>query len=199
MGESNATEGSQPSLGDRVHSFAVNHAAQQVGSGECFDLADQALRSAGARSAADYGQVTADADYRWGTAVQLADVQPGDVLQFRNYQVTVEVVVQRTKTFQDGSVEESEETRTETYSRPHHTAIVSAKLGGGQLRVWEQNAPPRGGTTPERVVRSNVLDSSGSTSTQSAVRQEPDGVVREETTTTITVTGTIWAYRPQPS
>jgi len=67
------------------------------------------------------------------------------------------------------------------------------------LRVWEQNAPPRGGTTPERVVRSNVLDSSGSTSTQSAVRQEPDGVVREETTTTITVTGTIWAYRPQPS
>jgi len=187
-----------PSLGQRVLNFATNHAGQQVGSGECFDLADQALRGAGAKSAADYGEVTADADYQWGNAVQLVDVQAGDVLQFRDYSVTIEVVVTRTKTFRDGSTEETEQTTTETYGRPHHTAIVSSRLGGGRLRVNEQNAPPRGSSTPQRVVRSNEIHTTGSTSTQTAVRQESDGTVREETTTTITVSGTIWAYRPQP-
>jgi len=188
----------EPTLGQRVHSFAINRQGQPVGRGECFDLADAALRAAGARSAADYGDVGEDTDYIWGSAVQLVDVQPGDILQFRNYEVTIEVMVTRTKTFRDGSTEESEETRTEVYGRPHHTAVVSSRLGGGRLRVLEQNAPPRGSTTPQRVVRSNELDTVGGSSTQSAVRQEPDGVVREETTTTITVTGTIWAYRPQP-
>jgi len=189
--------GQTPSLGQQVQTYAVNRVGQQVGSGECFDLADRALRAAGARSAADYGEVTADADYRWGDSVQLADLQPGDVLQFRDYEVTITVVVTSRKTFRDGSTEDSEEESTETYSRPHHTAIVSSRLGGGRLRVLEQNAPPRGGTTPQRVVRSNEIHTAGSTSTQSTVRQESDGVVRQETTTTITVTGTIWAYRPQ--
>lgn len=187
----------QPSLGQQVHTWANNRLAQQVGDGECFALADQALRASGARSAADYGQVTANADYVWGTAVQLVDVQTGDVLQFRNYSVTVEVTVTSTKTFHDGSTEETEETRTETYTRPHHTAIVSAKLSGGQLRVLEQNAPPRGSSTPERVVRSNEIHTTGSSSTETSVRQESDGTVRIETTTTITVSGTIRAYRPQ--
>ena len=187
----------QPSLGQQVHTWANNRLAQQVGDGECFALADQALRASGARSAADYGQVTANADYVWGTAVQMVDVQTGDVLQFRNYSVTVEVTVTSTKTFHDGSTEETEETRTETYTRPHHTAIVSAKLSGGQLRVLEQNAPPRGSSTPERVVRSNEIHTTGSSSTETSVRQESDGTVRIETTTTITVSGTIRAYRPQ--
>jgi hypothetical protein len=189
--------GQTPSLGQQVQTYAVNRVGQQVGSGECFDLADRALRAAGARSAADYGEVTADADYRWGDPVQLADLQPGDVLQFRDYEVTITVVVTRHKTFRDGSTEDSEDESTETYGRPHHTAIVSSRLGGGRLRVLEQNAPPRGGTTPQRVVRSNEIHTAGSTSTQSTVLQESDGVVQQETTTTITVTGTIWAYRPQ--
>ena len=188
----------QPSLGQRVQGFAVNRTGQQVGSGECFDLADQALRAAGARSAADYGTVTADADYQWGSPVDLLLVQAGDVLQFRDYAVTITVAVTATKTFSDGSTEVSEDTSTESYSRPHHTAIVSARQTGGRLQVLEQNAPPRGGTTPQRVVRSNDLDTIASNSTQNAVRQEPDGVVREQTTTTITVSGTIRAYRPQP-
>ncbi len=188
----------EPTLGQRVHTFATNRQGQPVGRGECFDLADAALRAAGARSAADYGQVSADADYVWGSPVELVDVQPGDVLQFRDYEVTIEVVVTRVKTFRDGSREESGDTSVVVYDRPHHTAIVSSRLGGGRLRVWEQNAPPSGSTTPERLVRSHDLHTVGGTSTQSAVRQEPDGVVREETTTTITVTGTIRAYRPQP-
>jgi hypothetical protein len=183
-------------LGQKVQSFALNHVAQQVGSGECFDLADQALRSAGARSAADYGEIIDDANYRWGDTVQLANVDPGDVLQFRDYSVTREVVVTETKTFNDGTTSENEQTSTTVYGRPHHTAIVSAKLTGGRLRILEQNAPPIGSSTPERVVRSREIDTRDSTSTTSGVRQESDGVVTIETTTTITVTGTIWAYHP---
>jgi hypothetical protein len=184
-------------LGQKVQTFAVNHVAQQVGSGECFDLADQALRSAGARSAADYGAVTDDADYQWGNSVQLANVEPGDVLQFRDYEVTREVVVTTTKTFRDGSTDETEQTTSTVYGRPHHTAILSAKLTGGRLRILEQNAPPIGSSTLERVVRSREIETTGSTNTTNAVRQESDGVVTIETTTTITVTGTIRAYRPQ--
>ena len=43
-------------LGDQVVAFARGKIGQCVGNGECFDLADQALRSAGAKSAADFGK-----------------------------------------------------------------------------------------------------------------------------------------------
>lgn len=134
----------QPRVGQQVHSFARNRLGQQVGNGECFDLADRSLRAAGARSAEDYGQVTPDGDYQWGDSIDLVQVQAGDVLQFRNYSVTVRVVVTQVRTFRDGSTEESEEEKWETYERPHHTAIVSQRLGGGRLRVLEQNAPSPG-------------------------------------------------------
>src|SRR5262245_54829855 len=74
-----------PSLGEQVVSFARRRRGHQVGDGQCFALADQALRGANARSAADYGTVTRDADYQWGTSVSRTDLQPGDVIQFRDY------------------------------------------------------------------------------------------------------------------
>jgi hypothetical protein len=181
-------ESTQASLGQKVVAFATNRVGQQVGSGECFDLADLALRNAGA--------IAADADYRWGTAVNLLDVQAGDILQFRNYSVTVEVVTKTKKKHFDGSEDIDEETSTETYSRPHHTAIVSAKVGATALRVFEQNAPPRGGSTSERVNRLREIDVRSSESTIPVNRQETDGIVTGETKTKITVTGTIQAYRP---
>lgn len=187
-----------PSLGNRVETWARNRLGQTVGDGECFALADQALRAAGARSAADFGTVTADADYRWGNPIELVQVQPGDVLQFRDYSVTVTVVVARVRTLRDGSTEEIEEETTETCLRPHHTAIVSARWGDGRLRVLEQNAPPGGGSTPERLVRQNEIHTWPDTSTSSRVLQEQGATVRETTTTTISASGRIWAYRPQP-
>ena len=45
-----------------------------------------------AKSAADYGKVSRNADYTWGTAVTLSDLKPGDVIQFRNYVYTSTVV-----------------------------------------------------------------------------------------------------------
>ena len=190
----------QPSLGQKVLAFATNKSGQLVGSGECFDLADKALRDAGAKSAADFGTITADANYQWGTAVDLASVQAGDILQFRNYAVNITIVTKTKKKLLKGGEESEDDTDnpgTEYYDRPHHTAIVAAKVGATALRVFEQNAPPRGGSIPERLNRLREIDIKSSSSTVAINRQETDGVVTGETKTKITVTGTIWAYRPK--
>ena len=139
--------------------------------GECFTLADNALRNAGARSAADYGAVTPDADYQWGTSVSLSDLRPGDVIQFRSYRYDREVETQHT----DGS----SETQTEFQERPHHTAIVERVGAGGAVTVLEQNAPVGAPVTRNELFFSD--------------RNETNGEVR----TSIRVTGRFWFYRPE--
>lgn len=151
----------------QVVSFAEGKSGQRVGDGECFALADQALKKAGAKSAADYGTIGDDADYKWGQQVSLADVKPGDIVQFRDYEVT------RREEEKDGSWKE----RTE--KRPHHTAIVKSVDGNGLLTVIEQNAPKGS------AVRKIQL---GFSSTSFS---------NDKTTTTLTTRGTVWFYRPQ--
>jgi hypothetical protein len=158
------------SMADQIVSYARQRLGDRVGDGECFTLVDRALRNAGARSAADYGEVTPDADYVWGTAVNLSDLRPGDVIQFRDYQFERTVVT---------SNDEGETTETETQERPHHTAIVES-VDGSTVTVLEQNAPDGA------PVSRNRLPFADSTS-------EVGG-----STTTIDVSGTWWFYRPQP-
>ena len=68
-----------------VLAYARQRVGRQVGSGECFDLADEALRNAGASSASEYGPITPTADYVWGRRVSRQEAQPGAIIQFRNY------------------------------------------------------------------------------------------------------------------
>lgn len=99
-------------LNEKVLEFAHDHVGQTVGRGECYDLAVQALRHAGARQFPPRGP---DADYVWGERLDsLDDVRPGDLLQFRNARF------EGRKRFRNGSV------LTWSYTFPHHTAIVSA-------------------------------------------------------------------------
>ena len=73
-----------------VVQFARTNLNRRVGRrGECFDLADRALRAAGALSADHYGAITRDADYVWGLRVMLSSVRPGDIVQFRNYRADI--------------------------------------------------------------------------------------------------------------
>jgi len=109
----------------RVIQFAQRQIGHRVGRGECYDLAHQALRASGARSAPDYGEITDDADYVWGESVELSDVRAGDVIQFRDYSFRI--------TRDDGSWSEEE--------RPHHTAIVASVGENGAIEVYEQNVP----------------------------------------------------------
>jgi hypothetical protein len=163
-------KGTTASMADRIVGYALRQRGERVGNGECFTLVDRALRGADARSAADHGTVTPDADYVWGTSVTLGDLRPGDVIQFRNYQYRREVVT-----------ETSSETRTteDEQERPHHTAIVQSVDGNGAVTVWEQNSPDG---SPVR--RTQLFFTSGRTTSGN-------------TTTTIRVQGTFWFYRPE--
>lgn len=163
-------KGTTASTADRIVGYARRQRGERVGNGECFTLVDRALRSADARSAADYGTITPEADYVWGTSVTLADLRPGDVIQFRNYRYRREVVTESS----------SEVTTTEDeQERPHHTAIVQSLDGNGAVTVWEQNSPDG---SPVR--RAQLFFTSGSTTSGN-------------TTTTVRVQGTFWFYRPE--
>ena len=158
-------------MSTRIVGFARRQSGSHVGDGQCFALADRALSSAGAKSASDFGTVTRDADYVWGTSIAVSDLQPGDIIQFRDYSFDRETTTEHP----DGS----SDTRTETQGRPHHTAVVEHVGAHGDATVLEQNAPPG-----SAVHRSHLYFTS-TTFTE-------DGA-----TTTITVHGTVWFYRPQ--
>jgi hypothetical protein len=166
-----ATSGSSSTPNAGVVGFARRQHGSRVGDGECFALADSALRNAHARSASDFGSVAADADYVWGTGVTFTDLQAGDIIQMRDYRYDREVNVDNP----DGSGS----TDTSFEERPHHTAVVETVNGNGSVTVLEQNAP-RGSA----VRRSNLFFTN---STTTAGRR----------TTTIRVQGTFWFYRPQ--
>ncbi len=174
--------GSDESLGARVLAYARQQAGRQVGDGECYDLADQALIRSGARSAPSFDDVTPGADYMWGTEVALRDARPGDILQFRGFNVRTSVTTRqflpdgRSYTMQNWMLDE----------REHHTAIVESNEGN-TLVVLEQNVPPLG-----RVVQRTRIPIASMT-------YDGDGIgpPRGLSTTTVQVDGTIRAYRPQ--
>lgn len=167
-----AKKSAPPAAGTNINaqvvSFAEGKSGQRVGDGECFALADQALKKAGAKSAADFGTITDEADYKWGTQVSLADVKAGDIVQFRDYEFT------RREDKDDGAWKERSE------KRPHHTAIVKSVDGNGLLTVLEQNAPKRSAVRQIQLGFSNTSFS------------------QDSTKITMTTTGSVWFYRPQP-
>jgi hypothetical protein len=163
--------GSEASMADRIVGYARQQLGARIGKGECTDLVDSALRSANVKSAADYGDLSPDADYKWGTPVTLAALQPGDVIQFRDYAYR-SVVVTRTGT---GSARQER-----GQDRPHHTAIVESVGDDGALTVLEQNAPD------------------GSPVTRTVLYFKDSTTTSGQRTTTITVKGKFWFFRPQP-
>jgi hypothetical protein len=171
-GPSAGAKTSHGTMADAIVGYAAQRLGHHEPDGQCFALVDRALREAGARSAADFGPVVSDEDYVWGTEVSLSDLTRGDVVQFRDY-VYESVVVTET----------SEGTRTEEWKegRPHHSAIVERVGENGAVTVLEQNSPDGA-----PVTRTTLYFRSG--------ESEAEG-----RTTTITVSGTLWFYRPQPA
>jgi hypothetical protein len=165
-GGSNAT-----GVADRVLGYARRQRGSRIGDGECYTFADTALTTAGARTAKDYGTVNKHADYIWGSSVSLSDLQPGDVIQMRDYRFDREVDVNNP----DGSGS----TKSDFQERPHHTVIVDTVDGNGAVTVLEQNAPKG-----SAVRRSQLFFADSTTK---------DGNRK----TTIKVQGSFWFYRPQ--
>ncbi|HTU99750.1 MAG TPA: hypothetical protein VMF13_04375 [Luteitalea sp.] len=160
-----------PSLGQRILVFASGKLNTVHGNGECFTLADDALKGSGAKSAADFGRVAPDVDYVWGTAVTRANLQPGDVLQMKNYRVDIEETIAKS----DGSAEINDIFE----ERPHHTAILESVGADGRVTVLEQNHPVGTAVTRNVLHLTNATYSSGNKSYK------------------VKVKGTFWYYRPQ--
>lgn len=164
---------STASMADQIVAYARRQAGQKVGDGECFALADRALKNAGAKSASAYCTVAPDVDYIWGDAVSPADVRAGDIIQFRDYRFDREVVTQQSGGGSDTVTDFQERT-------PHHTAIVERNDGGAAITVLEQN-----------------VDGSPVVRTQLFFKNTGPATVGNKTTT-IKVSGKFWFYRPQP-
>jgi len=100
-------------LGYKVLQFAKSQMGKQVGNGECWTLAHDALQAAGAKRP---GQELAV--YVFGTPVSLQDARAGDILQFENVRF-----VSPSGAWQ---------------SFGHHTAIVSGR-SGNVIQLIHQN------------------------------------------------------------
>jgi hypothetical protein len=186
-------EQEQLKLGQKVVTFAAGKQGRQIGRGECYDLADQALAHAGAKSAPSYGEITDDADYQWGRPIELKDVQPGDILQLRDHKITIRTDTTVKKVFANGSSEEFDKWNEQDFKRGHHTAIVDVNKGNGVLEVYEQNVKPGG----KRVQRHTLYLQNQAPTPKTETRHEGKTRVTTTTTITITVEGTVWAYRPE--
>ncbi|QHV96079.1 hypothetical protein [Spirosoma endbachense] len=113
--------------------YAANKVGHRDGDGQCWTLAEKALKNAHAKTSNDImgaDGVNSDADYVWGTETSLANLQPGDIVQFNYYTMHIDNA--------DGSW------REEGRGEPRHTAIVASVGAGGKVVVYEQNIPDGG-------------------------------------------------------
>lgn len=125
----------------KVLVWARGKLRQQVGKGECWDLAEEALKHAKAVGSADLGPSGPDKDYVWGDAVSLTDVRPGDILQFTDFAINTRIDIDIE--FDDGS-EAGSWKEDRSVRGPHHTAIVDQILSPTRFKVLEQHVKPLG-------------------------------------------------------
>jgi hypothetical protein len=105
---------SLPPLNQKVLAFAKSHKNKQVGDGECWTLAREALVAAGARVPGVNGVDVLDFGQKLGPKER---VLPGDIVQFKDARF---------------------EKRGLSWNMPHHTAIV-LKKSAGKFILLNQN------------------------------------------------------------
>ncbi len=129
------TKDALPALNAAVLEFARKNLGEQVGNGECWTLANNALVASGGRSSPSYTDYPAKGDYVWGVGVYGITVKdgsatedatarkltplPGDIVQFRDAKFA------------------GERAGGGAYSMtaPHHTAVVTAASPDGKVLV----------------------------------------------------------------
>jgi len=169
-------------LGKKIVNFAQSKVGRQVGTGECFDLAAQVLKSAGAKSADSFGKVPPDADYVWGDPVTVDKTLARDIIQFRDCKGDVTKEKEISLAFPGGEKLTYYENLSGSgiISYKHHTAVASAAIMQGSLSVLEQNVDRTGNGILEQIVRPREL----------YLKSRPVRVVRLRKKTTINQT---WA------
>jgi hypothetical protein len=168
-------------LRTKVKSYVEGKRGQQDGNGECWTLAENALKKAGAKTswelaAPDQKKNFENADYIWGKPIKLSEVKPGCILQFRNYRVDIK----RTTTSAGGG----SSWKTEYFTYNHHTAIAISAVTSNTVKVLHQNVPDDD-KKRKLVVEGTVYTGSF----------KDNG---KPTSTEIKVSGKLWAYEPLP-
>jgi hypothetical protein len=195
----NGGQKGQLSLAQKVHAYASGRFGQQVGRGDCYDLADHALKHAGAKSAPNFGKITKNANYIWGKEIKLIDARSGDILQLRKHKIKIITVKKTKKSYKKGGWDEEEKTSERDYKRGHHTAIVAENKGNGVFIIFEQHVRPPGESVVSKKVQRNTIYVTEIKNGPKKTVQMQGGVKIEVTTiTTIKVTGKMWAYRALP-
>ena len=101
--------------GSKIIAFCQFHFGRRVGDGECWSLAQKAL---------EYADCAPPIGYNFGQQIELKDVKPGDVMQFKS------------------CVFESPGSGKHFAGNPNHTAIVAGQVAGSMVPVFEQNPKP---------------------------------------------------------
>jgi hypothetical protein len=118
-----------PLLNQRILDFAIKHEGTEVGNGECWTFADEAMRSA---------NTTHPDVYVWGRALGSKErVFPGDIIQFTS------VHLQMGTSWVDLGV-------------PNHTAIVREVKSSGVYVILHQNAGTAGKVVSEMTINLNM-------------------------------------------
>ncbi len=185
-------------LNPKVLQWASGQVGKQIGAGECWDLANKALLQAGAGTSSDFGSMDADADYVWGDEVALKDALPGDILQYRDYEMTTTTTTD--VTFADGTGwSDVDDPHTETIGHPHHTSILSKNPGTGGITVLEQNYKGNKEAVRSSTIRWKDL-STQTTTTRKQMKRQDNGKMESAVvvmTVGVSMTGTLKAYRPK--
>lgn len=122
-----APQGPISGLQRKVVNFAADNIGKRVGRGECWDLADQALRAAGAEP---------PRGYTFGDRIPLNEIQPGDILQFTSAR------------FDDPGY-------WTIMGMPNHTAVVHA-VGDTRAFILQQNFGGQRHVTPYDLNLNNL-------------------------------------------
>jgi hypothetical protein len=134
----------------RVLSYASQHVGQMVGSGECAELADEALKAANAKAYGSWADSPQAGDYVWGKKLATLTVSnltvepnlflPGDIIQIR-----------------DAKFVEKAGPMTTTYTASQHTAIIEHVLADNtEITLLEQNSNGKRYVT-RKTIRLNTL------------------------------------------
>lgn len=137
-------------LRTQVLTYASQHVGQTVGSGECAELADEALKAAKAKAYGTWADSPQSGDYVWGKklatvtptnfSVEPNLLQPGDIIQIRNAKFV-----------------EKAGPMTTTYTATQHTAIIEqVKTDGSEITLLEQNSNGKRFVT-RKTIRLNTL------------------------------------------
>jgi hypothetical protein len=124
-----AKESQVPALNHQILDFAIKHLGTEVGNGECWTLADEAMKSA---------NTTHPAAYVWGRPLGGNErVFPGDIIQFTTVRL------------QNG-------TWWEILGDPNHTAIVREVKSSGVYVILHQNYGKPGKIVSELTINLNT-------------------------------------------